>query len=333
MYEIFQIPEVVATWTNKHGDTVVGVIKEFPDTGKKIFTALALPAREFAIQTVGEIFAPPPGLQNGARTDKWRPAPGGVSIGHQSITAGTLGVLVEDEEGPIQILSNNHVLADSNRGSPGDYIHQPGRYDQPGGGNGGNGNGGSDCPIARAYVWPGNVAAKWLGAKTRNKPIIPTQEDYLIARLSYFIPIEWQEDNGGESLAVANTVDCALAEPLTPDLVIPDILEIGIINGDIPAYLGQTVRKSGRTTELTTGTVQGIDGTVQVNYGSGRIALFKNQILTDAMLQGGDSGSLLVDAETNKATGLSFAGSDRLAIHNPIGDVKRLLGFTWPQWG
>lgn len=28
-----------------------------------------------------------------ARTDKWRPAPGGVSIGHYQITAGTLGTV------------------------------------------------------------------------------------------------------------------------------------------------------------------------------------------------------------------------------------------------
>jgi len=32
------------------------------------------------------------------RTDKWRPAPGGVSIGHKDISAGTLGCLVERKE-------------------------------------------------------------------------------------------------------------------------------------------------------------------------------------------------------------------------------------------
>ena len=62
------------------------------------------------------------------RTDKWRPAPGGVSIGHPAITAGTLGCLVQ-RGGETFILSNNHVLAVSNLGRPGDPIIQPGAHD------------------------------------------------------------------------------------------------------------------------------------------------------------------------------------------------------------
>ena len=59
-----------------------------------------------------------------------RPAKGGCSIGHMDITAGTLGGLVKDKDtDEIYILSNNHVLADSNQGSEGDHILQPGIYD------------------------------------------------------------------------------------------------------------------------------------------------------------------------------------------------------------
>ena len=59
---------------------------------------------------------------------KVRPAMGGLSIGHYAITAGTLGCLVR--RGPDTcILSNNHVLANENRGVAGDPILQPGRYD------------------------------------------------------------------------------------------------------------------------------------------------------------------------------------------------------------
>jgi hypothetical protein len=59
-----------------------------------------------------------------------RPAPGGISIGHVNITAGTLGGLVcDNESGDQLILSNNHVLADCNAGSPGDHIVQAGPYD------------------------------------------------------------------------------------------------------------------------------------------------------------------------------------------------------------
>src|SRR5437773_10541984 len=57
-----------------------------------------------------------------------RPALGGISIGHYAITAGTLACLVRDA-GETFILSNNHVLANENRGAEGDPILQPGRFD------------------------------------------------------------------------------------------------------------------------------------------------------------------------------------------------------------
>ena len=54
----------------------------------------------------------------------------GISIGHYSITAGTFGAVVRDAATNARlILSNNHVLANSNSGSKGDTILQPGRYD------------------------------------------------------------------------------------------------------------------------------------------------------------------------------------------------------------
>lgn len=59
---------------------------------------------------------------------KVRPAMGGLSIGHYAITAGTLGCLVKRGQDTC-ILSNNHVLANENRGVAGDPILQPGRFD------------------------------------------------------------------------------------------------------------------------------------------------------------------------------------------------------------
>jgi hypothetical protein len=64
-----------------------------------------------------------------------RPALPGFSIGHHDITAGTFGCLVRDirgcceEEGDYLVLSNNHVLANSNLASIGDLILQPGPFD------------------------------------------------------------------------------------------------------------------------------------------------------------------------------------------------------------
>jgi len=76
----------------------------------------------FRVRYVGEIQA----LQTTARH---RPAFPGVSIGHYKISAGTFGCLVEDENGGIHILSNNHVLANLNSASLGDSILQPGPHD------------------------------------------------------------------------------------------------------------------------------------------------------------------------------------------------------------
>jgi PKD repeat protein len=61
-------------------------------------------------------------------TDRHRPVPLGVSIGHPDITAGTLGFKVKDDEGSY-ILSNNHVMANTNKASIGDAILQPGPFD------------------------------------------------------------------------------------------------------------------------------------------------------------------------------------------------------------
>jgi hypothetical protein len=77
-------------------------------------------------------------------TKRIRPAKGGWSVGHVDITAGTLGtcvyeILPEGKTSPPEhgigipnryfILSNNHVLANSNAASVGDPILQPGPFD------------------------------------------------------------------------------------------------------------------------------------------------------------------------------------------------------------
>ncbi|MEU3462430.1 hypothetical protein ABZ721_21150 [Streptomyces sp. NPDC006733] len=75
---------------------------------------------------------------------RMRPAPSGFSVGNIAVTAGTLGSVVydflpgatTDPPGPgigspsqYYILSNNHVLADSNRAQIGSAILQPGVFD------------------------------------------------------------------------------------------------------------------------------------------------------------------------------------------------------------
>lgn len=74
-----------------------------------------------------------PGIQTLRR--RIRPAEGGYSVGHVRITAGTIATAVTDSRpfpgipSRYYILSNNHVLANSNNARIGDPILQPGPFD------------------------------------------------------------------------------------------------------------------------------------------------------------------------------------------------------------
>jgi hypothetical protein len=88
-----------------------------------------------------------PGLLDGRRTlqeletdiqllrTRVRPAEGGYSVGHFRITTGTIATCVYDTAAfpgipqRYYILSNNHVLANSNNANIGDPILQPGPFD------------------------------------------------------------------------------------------------------------------------------------------------------------------------------------------------------------
>jgi hypothetical protein len=59
-----------------------------------------------------------------------RPLRPGLSVGHPDVTAGTLGAFVRrGTTGPLLVLSNNHVLANSGAGLVGDPALQPGTAD------------------------------------------------------------------------------------------------------------------------------------------------------------------------------------------------------------
>ena len=209
-----------------------------------------------------------------SNTGRYRPALGGVSIGHYKITAGTLGCLVKERKtGKILILSNNHVLANSNHAKKGDAILQPGPYD---------------------------------GGKR------PAD---LLSTLDRWIEIKFGKQG--------NLVDAALARPKRIKQVKPEIILIGIPQGTVKAKLGMFIQKSGRTTGYTTGKIKDILATVKISYDQ-KTALFRNQILTTNISQGGDSGSLVLDLK-KRAVGLLFAGSEAVTVLNPISEVLKLL--------
>ena len=105
----------------------ISVIKKLPERSLK--REEIIPKEIEGIKTdvieTGVIYAP---LTPIGRRTRMRPARGGCSIGHYNITAGTFGCLVR-RYGEELILSNNHVLANENRGLTGDPILQPGPHD------------------------------------------------------------------------------------------------------------------------------------------------------------------------------------------------------------
>ncbi len=246
-----------------------------------------------------------------APTERFRPAPGGVSVGHKDITAGTLGCWVR-RNGEWMILSNNHVLANINAAKIGDAILQPGSYD--GGKNPDDQIATledfisitlqelpSDCDIAGNLVAVLNALSGIVGSDTRLKAV--------------------------RIRAIENLVDAAIARPLRQEDVRPEILNIGAIKGTASAVLGMPLKKTGRTTNYTEGQVTQVDVTANVSYGENRTALFTDQIMAGAISQPGDSGSAILN-NNDELVGLLFAGSDTTTIINRIENVFSALNLT-----
>lgn len=262
----------------------------------------------YAVRVVGEILplsetAPPyqiflPDLKGGSfelcsRKEWCRPAPGGISVGHLNVTAGTLGTVVYDEvSGAPYGLSNNHVLANENLGQIGDAIVQPGFLD---------------------------------GGRAPNDQI---------GTLARFIPIRFEWEG---PLAV-NTVDAALLKPLDPTSLTPYVLQVGYLRTTIfKPNRGARVCKSGRTTGLTCARVLSSGADLNVDYRRGEAKMIE-QILTERMSSGGDSGSIVFDPVTRQIVGLLFAGNRQVTVINPIESVLAALNVTLdpgvipPRW-
>lgn len=335
-------------------------------------------------------------MNSGPRSG-WRPViPGGVSIGHYLVTAGTFGVLVYDRyTGEPFILSNNHVLANSNDAMINDPVLQPAATD------------GGDNPqdaVARLYRYmpllytddtnrvaqpippipaapprpptpPTNptdpIIPPGIGdptpqppdnTPTPNPPTPPTPSPpagnsgcaafitafgTTLARLNdpdaqvvitsksaaasssgaSFDPIN-STTIQAQQIIPENAIDAALAQPLDATMFSDEILQIGAISGTAPPRIGMRVRKHGRTTGLTTGSITLLNATIDVGYNTvigRRTARFTGQIMTTGMSQGGDSGSLIVDANSQQAVGLLFAGSGTVTVCTPIGQVLQAL--------
>ena len=232
---------------------------------------------------------------------------------------GTLGALVEDTAHNQYILSNNHVLAESDQAMIGDTIDQPGLID----------NGCVPLSHAGSLLRP-------VGALKYYVPLAIPQSNVdaaLAAVLSGAV------DHTGSILQLEAPKPNASVRPGSPLGPAPPMAGTGEpLNasnlGDIQ------LAKSSRTTGLTCSTVETVDLSVRVDYFkdcaesqpyysktfSGQIG-----IAGDKFSDSGDSGALIVDAGNAQPVGLFFAGGTDgdgtgLSVANPIGDVLRELG-------
>jgi hypothetical protein len=147
----------------------------------------------------------------------------------------------------------------------------------------------------------------------------------LLGKLSKFVRITF-------STSANNRVDAAIAAATTTNLGRSTPSDgYGTPRATtVAAALNQVVRKYGRTTGLTSGSVVGLNATVNVGYSHGT-ARFVGQIVIKGKGQfsrAGDSGSLIVDGN-RRPVGLLFAGSSNgYTFANQIGQVLSALGVT-----
>ncbi|HMP78385.1 MAG TPA: hypothetical protein PKD54_02925, partial [Pirellulaceae bacterium] len=234
-------------------------------------------------------------------TERMRPAKSGISIGHVDITAGTLGGLFKDKvTGEVVILSNNHVLANSNHAAIGDAILQPGAHD-----------GGVD---------PDDRLAELL----RFVPIDFDEGNENLVDAAIAMPLS-------SSDVLWATVEVGAEVPR-------EARHLG--DSDLGVYVHKTGRTTGHTqgfVQAVYATVRVKFDLFQKATFVDQIIISQSPAEED-FSNGGDSGSLIYDSN-NKCIGLLFAGSEgseetpATTIANPISAVMRALNLEFLQPG
>jgi hypothetical protein len=222
-----------------------------------------------------------------SRTTKVRPIVGGISLGvpedaYGGKMAGTLDLVVKDQQSAYYVLSCAHVIAMNSKAQflpLGTAVLQPGTYD----------GGTIEDKVGELYKY----IKITFGPKGKN------YADTAIAKIT----LSEYDYLAGEVLGSDNK-------------------NTYTISGTADVNVGDSVRKSGRTTEVTINTVFDTDATVKVWDTPSKWAIFYDQILVyQPFIESGDSGSP-VDKD-GAFVGLAFAGSNTTTV---VCKAKYIIG-------
>jgi hypothetical protein len=224
--------------------------------------------------------------------------PIGVSTGHPSVTAGTIGARVTDGTN-VYALSNNHVYARLNEVPLGQNVIQPGTAD-----------GGTN---------PADAIGTLFDFQPTN--FVPSACDVAV----------------GPADPECNVMDAAIALS-SPAMLDTATLPDGYGTPDtepLLATVGLAVKKYGRTTSLTNGTVAEINVMLDVCVEPffiwcNKTARYVDQIAITpgSFSAGGDSGSLIVSQSGNRPVALLFAAGGGRTFGSPIGRILDRFGVT-----
>lgn len=221
---------------------------------------------------------------------------GGISIGLESETTGTLGYFVRNKTGSASrpgrefyLLTAGHVLNKTLSSPPTTRVCQPGD---------------ADC-----------------------KPLGLTPNNCYLADVVETTPLYFAAGTPGRS-----EIDAGIARPISagqagivsaghcnPDIIRIRIMECGAVTGIAAPEENMLVKKVGRTSGLTWGKITHPKSSFDlVNpHNHQERTTLSMQIITTAMSREGDSGALLLDEE-NHAVGLLCAGCEDQSVFTPI---------------
>lgn len=217
--------------------------------------------------------------------------------------SGTLGSLVT-RAGTQFILSNNHILADSDAGAVGDPIIQPGLIDTS-----------SPCDAAGA-----NTVAhltQFINIQAANPPA-----DAAIAQV-----VSGEVDTSGTIIGLGDSAPGGIPADEAPSSTVLPVTSL------VPN--STAVAKSGRSTGLTCSTVEATSTDVSVQYtrglgGQSFTANYTNQLAINGgtFSAAGDSGSLIVSQAGAQPVALLYAGSSTDTVGAPAQTVLNNLADT-----